>query len=350
VFGISESTNAMSMGVQGVAAYQGIGVVGTSESGIGIMATTGSNEQPAVYASSYGSAAVYGKSQSDTQAAVVGQSASTNAGSAGVQGIAAQGTGVVGTSDSGIGVIGNSNSTVADGNAIGVHGCSNMGKTTANYWNDEEWDQFPDKFVGVKGEGGDFGVYGIGTVGVCARMQPGGIAAAWFCGDVHVWGNHIVHGAKSAAVPHPDGSHRLLYSLECPESWFEDFGTGKLVKGRARVKLEKNFAALVRTRAYHVFLSPEGDSRGLYVSRQDAGGFEVREQQGGTTSVKFSYRVVAKRKDIAARRLVKTLPPLPTPKRGTPRHLPVVPALSADALCKKKPPTVPAHSRPSKRK
>ena len=34
----------------------------------------------------------------------------------------------------------------------------------------------------------------------------------------------IVGGIKSAAVPHPDGSHRQLYCMESPENWFEDFG------------------------------------------------------------------------------------------------------------------------------
>ena len=37
--------------------------------------------------------------------------------------------------------------------------------------------------------------------------------------------------AKSAAVPHPDGSHRRLYCLEAPESLFEDFGRAHLRAG-----------------------------------------------------------------------------------------------------------------------
>ena len=46
-----------------------------------------------------------------------------------------------------------------------------------------------------------------------------------------------------AAVSHPDGSHRLLYSLESPESWFEDFGEARLVDGKAEVRLDPDFAA-----------------------------------------------------------------------------------------------------------
>jgi hypothetical protein len=61
----------------------------------------------------------------------------------------------------------------------------------------------------------------------------------------------------------------------------------------------------VRTGDYHVFLSAEGDSRGLYVRRKARWGFEVREQAGGSSSVRFSYRIVARRRDIAGPRLPK---------------------------------------------
>jgi hypothetical protein len=115
----------------------------------------------------------------------------------------------------------------------------------------------------------------------------------------------LTGGTKSAAVPHPDGSHRLLYCMESPECWFEDFGAARLRRGRARVKLNGDFAAAVRTGSYMVFLTVEGDSCGLYVSRKDKTGFEVRESQDGASSVKFSYRVVAKRKDVDAQRMPK---------------------------------------------
>jgi hypothetical protein len=49
---------------------------------------------------------------------------------------------------------------------------------------------------------------------------------------------------------------------------------------------------------YRVFLTPEGDCQGLYVRSKRGASFEVRELQGGTSSVEFSYRIVARRKDI----------------------------------------------------
>jgi hypothetical protein len=91
--------------------------------------------------------------------------------------------------------------------------------------------------------------------------------------------------------------------LKSPESWFEDFGHGTLAKGRSQVKIDPSFAALVHTDAYHVFLTPEGECNALYVSGKTSAGFEVVESAGGRSNVGFSYRVVAKRKDIAAERL-----------------------------------------------
>jgi len=133
---------------------------------------------------------------------------------------------------------------------------------------------------------------------------------------------------KNAVVPFPDGTQRVLHCVESPEHWFEDFGTAKLKKGRATVKLDADFAKVV-TSDYHVFIMPGADCRGLYVRRKTAKSFEVRELQDGTSSVAFSYRIVARRKDIKRhRRFAKIdtrLPAPPTPttrkSRPTPRAL-----------------------------
>jgi hypothetical protein len=110
-------------------------------------------------------------------------------------------------------------------------------------------------------------------------------------------------GAKSAVLRHSDGSLRRVYALESPESWFEDLGRAEIVDGRAEVELDNEFSAMVQTDDYHVFLTPEGDTQGLYVSARTPGRFEVREQQGGTSNLMFSYRVIARRSDIEAERL-----------------------------------------------
>lgn len=136
-------------------------------------------------------------------------------------------------------------------------------------------------------------------------------------------------GARvDAAVPYPDGGYRVLYSMESPESWFEDFGHGQLVNGRATVAIAPDFLPAVDTgHDYYVFLTPHGDSNGLYVASQTPTNFEVREQKGGTSSLSFDYRLVAKRKDIAAPRLAPVSPP-PAPARpATPMPPPAIPPL-----------------------
>ena len=87
-----------------------------------------------------------------------------------------------------------------------------------------------------------------------------------------------VSGSKSAAVPFADGSHRRLYCMESPECWFEDFGEAKLVKGKAQIKLPRDFAAVINVNSYHVFLTPYGPSNGLYVSKRTRQGFVVESK------------------------------------------------------------------------
>ena len=175
------------------------------------------------------------------------------------------GTGVYGEAEAGAGVVGYS--------TIGVQGQS-------------------DRYVGVYGSSVD-------------ENDNLGFAAGYFYGHVIIQGDLTVLGAKSAAIPHRDGFHRLLYSIESPESWLEDFGEAKLVKGKATVKLDPGFASATRTAQYHVFLTPYGDSHGLYVSHRGRTGFQVREQGKSRSSISFSYCIVAKRKDIAGTRLAK---------------------------------------------
>jgi hypothetical protein len=159
--------------------------------------------------------------------------------------------------------------------------------------------------------------------------------AGIFNGPVAINGPLTVYGQyfKSAAVPHPDGSHRRLYCLEAPESLFEDFGRARLVAGRAEVQLEPDFAALIHTDDYHVFLTAEAPSAGLYIAERFADRFLVRENGGAHSGTPFSYRVVAKRKDVHAVRLERVTPPRPTAREVT-----VPPVLPPD-----KSPSLPEH-------
>ncbi len=145
--------------------------------------------------------------------------------------------------------------------------------------------------------------------------QVSGSFAAFFTGSVNVSGNFVTaNGTKSAAVPHADGTMRLVYCMESPENWFEDFGKAKLVNGKADVKIDADFATIVHTDDYHVFLTAYGNTNGLHITKQTLAGFSVEEHNGGANSLGFSYRIVARRKDVKAERLAKyTLPKIHIP-------------------------------------
>lgn len=271
-------------------------------SGTGII--SGAFKGTAVMAGSAGSAAVYAESF-----AGLGVDA-TCIDTRDVPGIS---TAVRGTVPGGFGVLGHNvrgrfpqaGVTGRALTAIGVDGISQTG-------------------IGVRGltfsnSGSGAGVLGIGSaghgvVGIARRTSTPPVVpppfvpvsplfAGLFFGNVQVQGDFTVIGHKSAVVPHPDGTHRRPYCVESPENWFEDFGSGSLAGGRATIELDADFASLVKARDYHVFLTPEGDCNGLYVHRKGAGGFEVRELQKGASSVGFSYRIVARRRDARGKRL-----------------------------------------------
>jgi hypothetical protein len=163
----------------------------------------------------------------------------------------------------------------------------------------------------------------------------------------------VTNGDKSAAVPTSSGL-RLLYAVEGPVAMLEDLGIARLVAGRARVELDPLFAETIELRDYHVFVSPRGQTAGVYVAGQDARGFELREQQGGASTFDVSYRVVARRKGLPPdHRLAPARsfapppstppkPPLLRPNPLAPVKIPVRPVRPADPVR----PTRPT-SRPS---
>jgi|HubBroStandDraft_1064217.scaffolds.fasta_scaffold09900_2 hypothetical protein len=108
-------------------------------------------------------------------------------------------------------------------------------------------------------------------------------------------GDLVCSGTVSGAVP--AGAQQVsVYATQSTENWFEDAGAGQLLNGSTRIDLDATFAQTVNTGvAYHVFLTPKGDCKGLYVSGETAQGFEVHEMGGGRSNIAFDYRIMAKR-------------------------------------------------------
>jgi len=178
---------------------------------------------------------------------------------------------------------------------------------------------------------GGFGVLGVSTnghgiLGATQAAGGGGVVgfangvargrAGIFFGPVIVEGDFtVIGGAKSAAVPHPDGTHRRLYCVESPQSWFEDFGEGQLACGSADVLLDPDLAAVADLSDYHVFLTAYDADHLLHVDAQTPEGFRVQAKDPAASG-RFSWRVVAKRKDIDAPRFetveIPAAPRVPT--------------------------------------
>jgi len=137
-------------------------------------------------------------------------------------------------------------------------------------------------------------------------------------------GNINCTGSKNAVVPIDGGVHKVaLSAIESPENWFEDFGTGRLNNGAVVVQVEPRFAQTVNTAVeYHVFLTPEGDCKGLYINSKSPTEFEVRELGGGVSNVRFDYRIVALRKNYENIRLADHTGD-PGPMTFTPRKTPL---------------------------
>ena len=221
---------------------------------------------------------VTGTTSSSVGYAVYGNNTATTGYPYGVVGVGF--AGVVGSSTSGAG--------------YGVYG-TNLATTGLGYG-----------VYGVSSSSNGVGVYGSSNTGVYGFSTSTG-AGVLGQGDsfgVYSNGNFAASGTKSAVAVLPDGRAVLLYSVESPENWYEDFGSGQLQNGVASIELDPTFAQTVSPEAgYHVFVTPNGDCEGLYVAQKTGTGFEVRELRGGKSSVAFDYRIVAKRKGLESLRL-----------------------------------------------
>lgn len=162
-------------------------------------------------------------------------------------------------------------------------------------------------YIGVYGDYDINNLYGVGVAGVAyggtfvtggqvdiGVYGGGGTAAGQYA--VYARGNFATTGTKSASVPTSKGN-QLVYTVESPEMWFEDFGNATVVNGSATVQLDALFLETVVIDANHpmvVTVTPLGDCKGLYVVPGKTS-FEVKELGGGNATVAFSYRIAGKR-------------------------------------------------------
>jgi hypothetical protein len=332
--GTIDATNGAGIGVWGISPA-GSGVTGASKTGIGVTGTTSSTASGAaaiegtVTSTSPGgySTGVRGVNNG-TGGSGIGVYGSHNGAGWGVYGFAPSGSGVYGYSNSGIGVqAGTSSGDAVYGSAnggAGVHGISNSGNgVLGSSTSGTAVSGASSSGYGVYGSSpSNYAVVGVTTSGNAVYGQVSKAPQAGVVGRqldasgnwaVYGFGNIGATGTKSAVVPAADGNaHVTLYCMESPECWFEDFGSARLAKGSVTVRLDPEFAHAVVTEDYLVFVQAEGQCKGLFVAGKTGTSFEVRELDGGTSSVSFSYRIVAKRANVSAPRLNRvTLPDAP---------------------------------------
>jgi hypothetical protein len=291
----------------------GPGIKGTSTAGIGIAGTTFFNST--TFAN--GTSGVIGADSSTSGTFDKGVFGTTKIG-AGVKGDAVTGVGIWGkVSGAGTAVraeTSNNNATLFDGkNATGTHvlrvdsgGDEFLSSTLFG-------GQSFNSVEGVDGEGTQIGVVGQGLTSNAADLYGTGVGGALILdgvnsGNVQVLkvddsGNETITGqiftagvcSTGCVNSHQPGSRVISYMPREAEPTMEDVGEGQLVNGRGYVTIASDFASVVdRTRQYFVFLTPNGDSRGLYISDRSATGFAVRENGNGRSTLSFDYRIVAK--------------------------------------------------------
>ncbi|MGC9946057.1 MAG: hypothetical protein ABSF64_06770 [Bryobacteraceae bacterium] len=334
VWGEASATTGATFGVVGSApSSSGVGVLGQSNAASGsTYGVSGSVVSPSGIGVAGNAAAptgttygVLGSTESSSGTGVRGQAVATNGTTYGVYGknFSSTGVGVEGlnTATTGInyGVVGTSAST----QGVGVYGYGSAQSTLGG--------QLAGDAAGVWGDthNGSAGVFATAdsAEAIAAYNNAPNVATLFvenqedtnsssivvatysdyggYC-DIFVNGNLTCSGSVGGhAFVGPDTSREVaLYAVQAPENWYEDAGSGQLHNGAAVVALDAAYAQTVNTGVeYHVFLTPKGDCKGLYVGNETSGGFEVHELGGGTSGIAFDYRIMARRKGFENIRL-----------------------------------------------
>jgi hypothetical protein len=264
---ISYSVGSGAFAIEGaaVSANGGVGLVG-----LGVSQTL---RQLGVYGSASGptGVGVYGVASFAESA---GGPTSGNE-TMGVYGTAANGYGVEGTTG-----VQQSQSPGLFAGLLGID-------STANFGNND----------GVLGltNNGYFGVEGVGVEG-SSDATP--LAAANSAGTV-VWSvdasGTVTTTANAQAIATVRGGERARTFVPTSTTpLLEDVGSATLVRGVSTVRFDPAFGSSISSGVYQVFITPNGESKGLYVERKTASEFTVRENSNGRSTIGFDYRIVAK--------------------------------------------------------
>jgi hypothetical protein len=306
----------------------GPGVAGTSSSGVGLSGISKSGHGVnGVSASSFGVVGITtlnASSGSNARAGVYGEDLSTNKGiyNSGVAGISKYGIGDLGETYNGVAVEGlqiegGGFLAVPKYDNIGVYGDAYEGPGVYGYAHGSSLDSYgvgaESDYAGrsaltgfAEGDGGN-GVLGYapadGTVFI-GTGPDGDVASIDGHGNEILAGGLTTFGSPLVRTRGSSGSDVMTFGERSSSPTVEDMGEATLVHGEAYVNIDRAFGAAIDPRSkYLVFLTPEGDSHGLYVTSQTTHGFAVHENGGARSTLAFDFRIVAKPYDTDASRL-----------------------------------------------
>jgi hypothetical protein len=123
---------------------------------------------------------------------------------------------------------------------------------------------------------------------------------------------HITTAGGTLIEPRGNsGTRHITYAAQSTVPALEDYGEAQLINGHGHVFIDAALADALDSRAnYLVFITPEGDSNGLFVTGKNRAGFDVRENRGGRDSLTFSYRIISKPAGEDGDRLAVASPPV----------------------------------------
>lgn len=293
-------------GIYGTSQYTA-GVDGYSQSSNGV--SGGSSSGNGIYGTSGSASGVYGTSQYGY----------------GVSGLSSSSLGVYGQSTSNDGVYGGSNSGSGIGGesqyGSGIYGYSGMNTGVTGYgaqyggW----FESGSSGYDAIYGQTNEIAGYVLTTYNASngSTFDVDYAADGYFDGSV----------TASAFYTHALTRGRAKVQAFIPEATratIEDTGTARLTEGQGIVRFDPTFASAIdASRGYQVFLTPNGDTRGLFVSTKYERGFIVREVEHGRSSLAFDYRVVAHPFGSSD----ASLPPLQVKPPPAPRGRPLTPPL-----------------------
>ncbi len=140
-------------------------------------------------------------------------------------------------------------------------------------------------------------------------------------GNMNLAGTVTATNVTQTAASNTSKGRRVTYDTAAASPTLEDAGESQLANGSAAVRLDPAFADSIDPGTpYLIFLTPLGDTPGLYVASRSSQGFVVREHGGARSNLAFDYRIVARPTGRREARLAAYVAPRPGPNRQLPKR------------------------------